>query len=687
MHFRISDTFTDSLTRLTADEQKAVKTTAFDLQVNPANPGLQFHRIDRCKDKNFWSIRAGRDIRVIVHKTDASLLLCYVDHHDKAYQWAEKRKLERHPKTGAAQLVEIRETVREIEVPTYVEAAPQPTPPCLSGVVREDLLTYGVPDQWVDDCLAADEDHLLTIADRLPGEAAEALLVLATGGRPEPRSVAAEDDDPFSHPDAQRRFRVLDNADELAAALDAPWEKWIVFLHPSQRGFVDRRFSGPARVSGSAGTGKTIVAIHRAAAALKQGKGHVLLTTISDDLAKALYRKTQMLVPNDRLARTLPPPTAEPTLVVASLNDIACQMAAKGGAAVAPVDDEYTLEQITAIVEQQGDLSLSPQFLRDEWNDVVDGWCLHSWDEYRDFKRLGRKTRLSESGREQAWTVFVRLRSRLSTQKQTTWPMLLSHLSETATSPFISVVVDECQDVSPTQLRLLARMTSSHPGELFFAGDLGQRIFQTPFSWSALGVNIRGRSRTLKINYRTSHQIRQHADRLLDGTISDVDGNEEHRDGTISVFNGPPPEIYIADNEDLESDRVADWLNSLVDDGVAANEIAIFTRSPDQLARAREAVKKASDLSGRGLGTIQLASMHDAKGLEFRCVSVMACDDDILPLDERIRTLGDNADLEDIYNTERYLLYVACTRARDRLLITGVDPASEFLDDLRLEME
>lgn len=132
-------------------------------------------------------------------------------------------------------------------MPAYVDATPPAATPCLAGFVREDLLTYGVPDEWVDDCLAADEDSLLSIADRLPGEAAEALLVLATGGRPEPRTVAAENTDPFSHPDAQRRFRVMDNAEELAAALDAPWEKWIVFLHPAQRGFVDRRFNGLAR--------------------------------------------------------------------------------------------------------------------------------------------------------------------------------------------------------------------------------------------------------------------------------------------------------------------------------------------------------------------------------------------------------------------------------------------------------
>src|SRR5438128_998398 len=125
MEFRIADTFTDSLARLTGDEQKAIKTTAFDLQINPNQPGLKFHKLDKPKDPNFCSVRVNSDIRLIVHKTNDSLLLCYVDHHDKAYQWAERRRLETHPKTGAAQLVEIRETVREIVIPTYIDAAPE----------------------------------------------------------------------------------------------------------------------------------------------------------------------------------------------------------------------------------------------------------------------------------------------------------------------------------------------------------------------------------------------------------------------------------------------------------------------------------------------------------------------------------------------------------------------------------
>ncbi len=195
------------------------------------------------------------------------MLLCYVHHHDNAYRWAERRKLETHPKTGAAQLVEIRETVREITVPSYVESEPEPqTKPLLfSGASEEELLGYGVPEEWLEDVRLADEDTLLDLADHLPYEAAEALLTVATGGTPQITSPVSDSIDPFDHPDAKRRFRVMNNVEELERALEFPWEKWTIFLHPEQRQLVERDYSGSARVSGSAGTGKTVVALHRAA--------------------------------------------------------------------------------------------------------------------------------------------------------------------------------------------------------------------------------------------------------------------------------------------------------------------------------------------------------------------------------------------------------------------------------------
>src|SRR5260370_36119567 len=146
---------------------------------------MSFHKLDKAKDKNFWSLRVSADIRLIVHKTQGSLLLCYVDHHDKAYDWAERRKLETHPKTGAAQLVEIRETVKEVVVPVYVQAEMPipPKPPLFADKSDEELLGYGVPAEWLNDVRHATDDSLLLLADRPPAEAAEALLELATGGK------------------------------------------------------------------------------------------------------------------------------------------------------------------------------------------------------------------------------------------------------------------------------------------------------------------------------------------------------------------------------------------------------------------------------------------------------------------------------------------------------------------------
>lgn len=255
--------------------------------------------------------------------------------------------------------------------------------------------------------------------------------------------------------------------------------------------------------------------------------------------------------------------------------------------------------------------------------------------------------------------------------------------------PFEFAVIDEAQDISVAQLRFLAAFGAKAPNALFFAGDLGQRIFQQPFSWKSLGVDIRGRARTLHINYRTSHQIRVQADRLLAPEVADVDGNVEERSGTVSVFNGAEPNITRWPSQDVEVTEVGRWLEQRVNEGVQAQEIGVFVRSSRELERARTAVTHAGQpfhlldgSSQTAQGQISIATMHLAKGLEFRAVAVMACDDEIIPSQERLESVADDADLEEVYNTERHLLYVACTRARDHLWVSGVDPASEFLDDL-----
>ncbi|HED13333.1 MAG TPA: DNA helicase [Gammaproteobacteria bacterium] len=712
MYFRIADIFTDSLAKLTGDEQKAVKTTAFDLQLNPANPGMQFHKLDKARDPNFWSVRVSRDIRLIVHKTDKSLLLCYVDHHDKAYHWAERRKLETHPKTGAAQLVEVREMIREITIPKYVAqvdiqvdqpAAPKPL--LFADISDDDLLGYGVPAEWLDDVRGANEDSVLELADHLPGEAAEALLELATGGTPQIAQPVAVSADPFEHPDAQRRFRVMMNVEELERALDYPWEKWTIFLHPAQRQWVEKDYNGPARVSGSAGTGKTIVALHRAVfLARNHPDTRVLLTTFSETLANSLRTKLRRLISNE--------PRIGERLEVHAIDAIGRRLYESHFGSVEIASSEVIRQlQTEAATHREVLMSREPgmagatgevknhkfsqRFLETEWEEVVDAWQLDTWEAYRDVRRLGRKTRLPEKQRAMLWSIFDRVRSQLVDRGLITYPGLFSQLSaqlaERKYPPFDFAVVDEAQDISIPQLRFLAALGGRRPNSLFFAGDLGQRIFQQPFSWKALGVDIRGRSRTLHINYRTSHQIRMQADRLLGPEVSDVDSNIEDRRGTISVFNGPTPGIQVLGSVEEECKAVSKWLSDRSSEGVLPHEIGVFVRSNKELKRARDAVEdvglpfKVLDENLETIsGYVSISTMHLAKGLEFRAVVVMACDDEVIPLQERVETVVDDSDLEEVYNTERHLLYVACTRARDHLLVTSADPASEFLDDLRM---
>ena len=686
MEFRIADTFSAALARLEAQEQKAAKTTAFDLQMDPAGPGLQFHRIDRSRDQNFWSVRASRDLRLIVHKTAASFLLAYVGHHDDAYDWAERRRIEAHPKTGAVQIVEVRERVEEIGPPLPAATAPQPELARLfSSLSADELLAVGVPSDWIVEVQAATEDSFLGFADRLPAEAAEALLEFVGTGRLRPPAPPPTHD-PFAHPDALRRFRVVEDQAELALALDAPWDQWAVFLHPTQRAVVDRSYSGLTRTSGSAGTGKTVVALHRAARLARDGSDRrVLLTTFSQPLARALSRKLAVLFGPDGAA--LRRVTVEPYRTVA---DELYQLAFGRRAVVA--SDEQVADAVTKAADAVGARGFTPRFLLSEWRHVVDAWQIADVAAYARVPRLGRKNRMSAGQRERLWPVFESVRASLAKRGLATWPQIYgevtAHYAGRPEKPFSHIVVDEAQDLGVPELRFLAAIAPAHPDALFFAGDLGQRIFQQPFSWRELGVDVRGRSSTLTVNYRTSHQIRRAADRLLPATVRDVDGNADERDRTVSVFNGPAPETHVFATSADEIAAAAAWIGRAVSDGIAPSEIGIFVRSRAELARARSAVEEAglpwTELSEQDrelTGTVAIGTMHLAKGLEFKAALVVACDDGVLPLQSRLEAVADETELDDVYETERHLLYVACTRARDRLMLSGVRPASEFLQD------
>nr|WP_241163540.1 UvrD-helicase domain-containing protein [Burkholderia gladioli] len=550
----------------------------------------------------------------------------------------------------------------------------------------EQLLAYGVPTEWIGDVKATDEESLLEISDHLPSEAAEALLELATGGMPTLPAVMSKGTDPFQHPDAQRRFRVMSDVEELQRALEFPWDKWTVFLHPAQRQMVERDYSGAARVSGSAGTGKTVVALHRAVQlARKNEDARILLSTFSETLANVLRSNLFRLTYNT-------PKLAE-RLDVVSMDTVGIKLySAEFGKPVFANREEISSLLKSAAKNVDG-LKDNTSFLLSEWDDVVDTWQVENWEAYRDAKRLGRKTRLPEAQRALYWQVFAKVKEQLRQAGKITKAEMFDKLAGAMLKRkhpvFDYIVVDEAQDIGVQQLRFLASIAGDRPNGLFFAGDLGQRIFRQPFSWKLLGVDIRGRSRTLNINYRTSHQIRSQADLLLGPEVSDVDGNVESRKGTISIFNGPEPVIRSFDSSDLESQAVGQWLKQSSISGVLPHEIGVFVRSEDEFPRALAAIA-ASGLIARVLGKdmateegfVSVTTMHLAKGMEFRVVAVMACDDEIIPSQARIDLASDDAELTEIYNTERQLLYVACTRARDQLHVSAVKPGSEFLQDL-----
>jgi mRNA-degrading endonuclease RelE of RelBE toxin-antitoxin system len=689
MDFRIADTFTDSLGRLTAQEQKVAKTTAFDLQLDPTSNGLSFHKLDRAKDTNFWSVRVNSDIRIIVHRTAASILLVYVDHHDDAYKWAERRKIEQHPTTGAMQLVEVRELVQEVEIyrqPATAQHVAPPELPLFANLRKLELMAFGVPAEWVEDVRKITDSTLFDVLPHLPQEAQEALLKLAVGESPEPPTPPDQPTDPFEHPDSQRRFRVMSNVEELRLALDYPWDKWAVFLHPAQEELVTRSFTGPARVSGSAGTGKTIVALHRAVhLARANPQARILLTTFSRPLANALRRRLDTLTKNE--------PLVAHRISAQPISAVGYDLFSKffGQPQIAPIATIHSL--IADAAKKTEGAKFSSTFLMAEWSDVIDAWQIRSWEEYRDVQRLGRKSRVGGKQREILWTIFSAVREGLSKRNMVTWSDVFGRVTEeiiaSGKKPFDFAVVDEAQDLGVAEARFIAALGASQLNGLFFAGDLGQRIFQQPYSWKSLGLDVRGRSFTLRINYRTSHQIRQQADRLLPGAVTDVDGISENRRGTVSTFEGPQPLVQVVGSEDQEIGLVADWIIAQLAEGVRQDEIGIFVRSDAELRRARSAVKRAGqqavELSEKiemREGAISIGTMHLAKGLEFRSVVVMACDDEVIPLQARIESVVDESDLKEVYDTERHLLYVACTRARDHLLICGVNPASEFLDDL-----
>jgi hypothetical protein len=398
-----------------------------------------------------------------------------------------------------------------------------------------------------------------------------------------------------------------------------------------------------------------------------------LLASFSQPLADSLAKKILVLAPETG--------GIVPRITTASFRGIAEQMyQLEHGVRPRIASDVLLREKLRAAAAATGLKGFSERFLLSEWTNVVDAWGLDSLDAYSTVQRMGRKSRLGPNQRARLWPVFSAVREALAAERYTTWAEVFTGLAEAlsrhSSKPFDHVIIDEAQDLAPAELRFFAALAPAKPDGLFLSGDIGQRIFQHPYSWASLGVEVRGRSHTLKVCYRTSQQIRRAADRLLPTVLRDSDGAEDERRGIVSVFDGPAPEVKSFATVKAEAENVREAVATWLGEGIAAHEIGLFVRTPQLVARARAAINGLA-----GAAEMVTAPMNLAKGLEFRAVVVMACDEGVLPLDERVADAADEAELDEIYETECRLLYVACTRAREHLLLTGVTPTSEYLAD------
>lgn len=681
----IAKTFYDSAARLDTTDRARVLDFMTKYHDNPAHPSISLERAVDAKDPNIWSARITKGLRAILHKDGDRSVLLYAGQHDDAYGWAARRRISTHPVTGALQIVESVEGVEQLIV-----ASPDPARASLFPEEKFEsayLLSLGVPEDWLPTIRRiATEDELLVVATRLPEEVAERLVALAAGDFVTPPKPTAPAAAIIQNADSMRRFFVVENDADLADVLNQPLEAWIRFLHPSQRAMAEQSFSGPAKVTGSAGTGKTVVALHRARALARKGK-HVLLTSFVKNLCRNLERNLRVLCRPEEMAR----------IQVDTVHKQAFQIARTAKAGIRALNDDEVRSLLSKNRERvRIDTELG--FLRSEWTHVIDQQGITTWEAYRDADRRGRGRALTVRDREKLWQVFGSVWADLEAAKQTTWAGLCRIAAEQleqgrVPSPFDSVIVDEVQDLHPSALRLLASLGGKGRDGLLLVGDAGQRIYPGGFSLRSLGIDVRGRSRVLRINYRTTEEIQRLADRLLGGTSDDLDAGTESRVGTVSLLRGPEPVLSGFATEDEERANAVATVKRLIASGLDASEIALFVRTR-RLAEGFVALFQGAGIPAHFLGEeerdedgvpepgVTVGTMHGAKGLEFKAVIAAVCDDRRLPNAFALQEIPDAAEREAAIAQERRLLYVSLTRARDEAYVTWAGTPSPFVQEL-----
>ncbi len=660
-------------------DRDAIDRALEKLADDPRHPGLQVERLQRDSASPLWSARVSRGIRLILAREGETWVVLHVGKHDEAYSWAARvGRVGTNPRTGAFEIVHVREVYEErVVTPSAGEAGAEPS--LFAGVTDEELLGLGLPREALPAVRRLwREEDLVRLIDVVPDAVWDRLVAVARGEKPVPLPSPPAARSPLQHPDTRRDLVVITGDEELERVLRADWTEWLTFLHPDQARAAYGQYSGPLKVTGPPGTGKTVVAMHRAANLAGQGR-RVLVTTYSMTLVNSLRANLSLLCS----------PLVVNRVTVATVYGAARQVLASIGEQPAEIKEEEELARLfdPDLVDASG---LPLECLLAEWKEMVDARDLSRRDEYLAVRRVGRGRPLGRDARKKAWPVFAAVRQRLAAGGMVTLAGLCAAARRAieagrARAEWDAVVVDELQDMGIQELRFLRAIAGDRRDGLTLAGDRRQRIYPGGATLRELEIDTRGRSIVLKVDYRTTLEIRRFAEKVRRGAT--VDGKRDRRAGrTVSMFRGPRPVVHRVDGPGDQAVQAAEWIVGCLERGMEPGSIAVFSRTRkgldpvDECLRGKgiRTIRLRDDLDLGDMSLVGLGTMHRAKGLEFRAVLLLDVIAEKLPHHRAVNGLR-GGERQVALALERNLLFVAATRARDELHVFWYGTPSPFL--------
>ena len=673
----LSQDFLFKLSKLPKNVHSKVMQWAIKFQTDPKSPGINYENILGARDSNLKSVRIDSDWRGIVFKPSSGdvYVLLYVAHHDEAYRWAEKRKLAVNPVTGAMQMVLVQSTEETISVAATAE---QNTPPLFEALQDRELLSLGVPHEMLETVRTIVSDTQLdALQVRLPVEAYEGLFLVAAGDTVSQVLTAREtrvdrtiDTENFAAAldtaESQSRFVIVDDDEAMLAIMNAPLAQWRVFLHPTQKKLADGDRSGAMRVLGGAGTGKTVLAMHRAkwlAENRTPESKKVLFTTFTKNLASDIEQNLRTLCNKSILEKI------EVRNFDAWVHGFMRSHKLEHRIVYDRKQDGALQAWESAMAVRDTTLDLSKDFYEKELEQVILAQGITTRDEYRVARRIGREGILSRAKRDAIWPVFEEYRGQLSSRKlkevDDAYREVAAMLSsgEAQRPAYSAILIDETQDFGEQALKLLRAMIEYGANDLFFVGDGHQRIYsRNKAAMSKCGIDIRGRARKLYLNYRTTDEIRKQAVALLEGCdVDDLDGGQDETLRYKSLSHGPVPSVYQVEGLEAAAAQAITFLENGQQAQGEQDAWSVCVIAPSE--KIRETLAQQVTTAGFSCvtitaqtnhadsrGVVHFATMHRAKGLEFDSVVVVVPE----------TYLGD----PEKTTNQRKLIYVALTRAK-----------------------